>query len=309
MPSKCSRASHAALSPQCCDALIAQYECYGHNTTKAALISCNLAHSSCGSQHHPAHITQHTTSLCTPCPCKRPFCKVCIQLVLLPPAGCESEVEAQQLRSLAIMLQARALQTRPNARHRYSLTTAQLQSAHPAPKGSSVTSEPLPAGQAARQGSSSPSMSQHATNSHMPSQHATLPLSACHDGQRQSGSPLVPKQHRQALPDQARGVHVADSAGQCDAQRTVQMRGSVDKSLTSPPDPSDNAGQTHHQSWGHGAQSAGLARSLVVPQARAFHQTVSRLGPFGRPQSTVSMHSSPKVQSSHICPVVPPSNN
>lgn len=271
-------------------------ECYDRNTTKATSSLRNLAHSSCGSEH------QHTSSLRTPAS-KGPLCKICIQLVLLPLAGCESEVEAQQLRSLAIMLQARAVQTRPNARHRYSLTSAQLQSTHATPPGSSVTSGPHLAGQAAGQGSSSPSMSHHATNSHMPRQHATPPLSACHDGQRQSGSPLVPKQHHQALPDQARGVHVTDTAGQCSAQRHAQMRGSVDQSLTSPPDPSNDAGQTHHQSWGHEAQPAGLARTSVVPQARAFHQTVSRLGPFGRPQSTVSVHTTPKVQSCHICPV------
>ena len=241
-----------------------------------------------------------------PSPRKQHCCKACIQLVLLPLAGCESEVESLQLRSLANMLQARALQSRPTARHRYSLTQAQLHSLHPTPQGSPVISTPLLAGQATGQGSSSPSMTHHAANSHSLSQHAMSPLSACHDDQLQSDSPTMPEQHHQALFKEAQGLHVAASAGGFSAQATSQMRSSIARSLTSPPDPSAKTSQTHQQSWGHEGQSVGVARSCLLPQAQAFRYPVSRLGPFGRPQSTVSMHNTPKVQSSHILQTVPP---
>lgn len=193
------------------------------------------------------------------------------------------------------MLQARALQSRPNARHRYSLTPAQLQSMHPSPQGSPVTdsSKPFLNGQAVGQDRSSPSVTHLTTHSHNHSQHATSPVSARHTIQPLSGSPMVPKQNNQSLPEEAQDGHVAVSNRRCSAQ--PEMRLNPDQSLTRHHDPSDKADQTHRLSGGSEGHSAGHARSCMPPQAQPFRHSVSRLGPFSRPQSTVSMHNSPKV--------------
>ena len=206
-------------------------------------------------------------------------------------AGCESEVEDQQLLSLANMLQARALQSRPNARHRYSLSSAQLQSVHPNPNpsGSPISDRaagPLGVGQAVGQGSISPSMSHHATDSHSNSQHIPSTLSAYHVDQPQPGLPMMLKQQHKTLLEKSQDTHAAGLAAHCSAHcsRPHQACHVVDHSSGSYLDPSNKAGgQSSHPSWGREVHP-GPAKGANLP--RSFCPSVSCLSPFCRPQIT-----------------------
>lgn len=191
---------------------------------------------------------------------------------ILPlPVGCESEVEQQQLLSLAHMLQARALQSRPNAPHRYSLTPASFTSLHlhpnPTPDESPVTGRSP--SQAGGHGSISPSSSPPGALSHSHSQHAVLPLgTSC---VQQSGPLMELKKQCQDEPP------AADSAAQ--GTKTNQVCSDEGRSVGSYPKPSDKAGQANQESWGCEVHAADRLRSSSLPRAQPFHSRASRLGP------------------------------
>lgn len=207
------------------------------------------------------------------------------------PVGCESEVEQQQLLSLADMPQARVLQSCPSAPNRCSLTPAQLQSMHPHP---TPTPDECPVtdrapSQAGGQGSISPSMTHRGAVSQSHSQHAMLPSSTC--CVQQPGAPMVLKQQCQIPPAPA-----ADLAAQ--ATRANQVCCDGGQSLGSYPNPSDKAGQVSQGSWGREVHAADCGRSSSLPHAQPFRPTASRLGPLCRPRShaqPVLPYQSPKV--------------
>lgn len=222
------------------------------------------------------------------------------------PAGCESEVEQQQLLCLANMLQSRALQSHPTAPHRYSLPSAQLQSMHPRPPGEAMHPKPpggspvtdlTPssprAGQAVGQGSASPSMSHAAAISH--SQQGMPPLSACcvdDQLQPQHGDPMVPmmsEQQRRSLLKDCQDAHTAGlHSWGLEAQGLNPHQVCCDNGQSSGSHPysSYKGGQASQQPRGYVAHAAGHS-SLPQVHHQPFHPTVSRLGPSRRPQATV----------------------
>ena len=189
------------------------------------------------------------------------------------------------------MLQARALQSRPSAAHRYSLTPAQLQDMNPhptpTPDGSPVTDR-APS-QAGGQGSISPRMTHPSAISHSHSQHAMSPSSTC--CVQQTGAPMVLKQQCQDPPAPA-----AELAAQ--ATRANQVCCDEGQSLWFYPNPSDKAGQASQQSWDCEGPAADRNRGSSLLHAQPFRPTVSRLGPLCCPRShaqPVLPYRSPKV--------------